>query len=232
MSSLLHPVGPEPAKTYWVRRAVVVGALAVLIAIVVVLITQGSSSGGAQGPLAVPQTPSAAASTGASAGSAGSAEPSASAPSSAASSRRSAKPSASTSSNAPAEAVICDPGQLRVTLNGSGRVKPKQSNTFTLSLINGGPQTCLAKVSNDDFDLTIYSGKDRIWSSRDCSSVLQNVQQKVKSEQAVQWQMKWNGLRSAKNCKTRAQVPKTGTYIVRAHLSGAKSVQFRMLLRN
>jgi hypothetical protein len=229
MSSLLHPVGPEPAKTYWVRRAVVVGALAVVIAIVVVLITQGSSSGGAQGPLAVPQTPSVSASTGASASSA---EPSASTPSPAATSRRSAKPSASTSSNGPAEAVICDPGQLRVTLNGSGRVKPKQSNTFTLSLINGGSQTCLAKVSNDDFELTIYSGKDRIWSSRDCSSVLKNIQQKVKSEQAVQWQMKWNGLRSAKNCKIRAQVPNTGTYIVRAHLSGAESVQFRMLLRN
>ena len=46
MSGLLHPVGPESVMTYWVRRALVLGA-AMLLAIAGALIIGGASSGSA-----------------------------------------------------------------------------------------------------------------------------------------------------------------------------------------
>src|SRR5690606_40899271 len=38
MSGVLRPVGPEPARTYWVRRAVVLGFVAVALVVLVATI--------------------------------------------------------------------------------------------------------------------------------------------------------------------------------------------------
>ena len=45
MSGLLHPVGPEPAQSYWARRALVFGAAAMVLVIAVALIISGASNG-------------------------------------------------------------------------------------------------------------------------------------------------------------------------------------------
>ena len=42
--------------------------------------------------------------------------------------------------------------------------------------------------------------------------------------------MSWNGKRSRPGCKTRAEVPRPGTYFATAQLEGAKPVQLRMIL--
>jgi hypothetical protein len=45
MSTLLHPVGPEPPNVYWRRRAIAVGAVVILI-IVLVMIIKAMAGGG------------------------------------------------------------------------------------------------------------------------------------------------------------------------------------------
>ena len=47
MSSVLHPAGPEPAQTYWMRRVGVIAVAVVVLAITGALIANGTSSGSA-----------------------------------------------------------------------------------------------------------------------------------------------------------------------------------------
>src|SRR3954467_14572310 len=47
MSSVLHPVGPEPRERYWVRRLAVLVAAVVAIGIVIALVGNAMSAGSA-----------------------------------------------------------------------------------------------------------------------------------------------------------------------------------------
>ena len=258
MTGVLHPVGPEPPSTYWLRRALVVGVVAVLIAIVAVFIPNGSSSqlalpaapGPAAPPPAVtsstrvtsstpvtpaPATPStsptptkkADSSAGSSAPSKAEASRKAEASSKAEASRKS---SAKATPARPAAPQLCDPGKLRAALTGVQRLRVKKATVFNLSLINGSATTCRVSVNAENFELKIYSGKDRIWSTGDCSTAVRSVNRDVASQRAAVWRMKWNGLRSAAGCKSAAEVPKPGSYVVTAQHSGAKPVKMRMIL--
>jgi hypothetical protein len=265
--SVLHPVGPEPPQTYWVRRAVVLGtalvALIVLIALIASqnsdgsVVAQGSPSPLAPSPLQSPQAsptpvasdsvssavtnaPSPSASTSASQSASASADPSgraAAKPSPSTSTSTSNKSTAKANSKANSKAkptgpVACAPSALRPTLTGDRLLKPKESNTFKLSLINGSGQTCKLAVSGENFELKIYSGKDRIWSSHDCSTSVKAINQKLSKEEAAAWSMTWDGRRSRKDCTSRPEIPKPGTYIATAQFADAKPVRMRMILHH
>jgi hypothetical protein len=240
MSTVLHPAGPEPAQTYWKRRVVVIVVAVVVLAITGALIANGTSSGSAV--QASPSPPPPAAATGsptpkpsAGARSSAGATPANATPS--ASATASARPSATTSatpkpSKTPTpEPVACAPDTLRPTLTGKQRLKPEERNTFTLSLINGSGQTCSASVSPDNFELRIYSGSDRIWSTKDCATLVKPVRRTLEAEQALEWKLAWNGLRSRAGCKPRPEIPRPGTYYATAELTGAEPVQLLMMLR-
>jgi hypothetical protein len=234
MSGLLRPVGPETAQIYWVRRAVVFGATMVL-AVAVALIINGTSSS-----LAVQASPSPA--------TVGYPVPSSASPSSmltAVSTPAAVEPSASgTSTPAPkattrkastkktdrSGTVDCSADELRPTLTGKQRMEPRKPNTFQLSLINGSDQTCMAKVTKKNFELTIDSGSDRIWSTADCPSAIKSISRKLGAEHAVAWSVTWNGKRSKPNCKSARDVPDPGTYVATAQLAGAEPVELRMIV--
>ncbi len=247
MSTVLHPSGPEAPQTYWLRRAVVIAAAVIVVAVVIALIVNGSSTGsavqqqppvtGPTGVAATTPTPFAQSSSvpAASASASAAGTPSAGDPSATSSASTVAKSKASTTATASPKAkksgpTACDAAQLRATLTGKQRLKPKQPNTFTLSLINGSGQTCLATVSDANFELKIYSGTDRIWSTDDCSTAMTRRTVTLKAEQAMEWKVSWNGRRSRADCKNRPEIPRTGTYFATAQLDGAKPVQLRMVL--
>jgi hypothetical protein len=242
MSSLLHPVGPETARTYWVRRVLVVAAGVLALAVVIALGGAGSAQQQAvpsvstptiaTGPAsadAVPQSPGLVSS---------SPDPTTSAdspmsPSSTASTHPSGRSSSAgaTAAPQPAELTGCQPSQLRATLRGKQSLAATDDNTFTLSLINGGPSRCTVEVAAENFELKIYSGTDRIWTTRHCSSAVKRIKKTVRSEDAVEWKMTWNGRRSAKDCKNSPAIPRAGTYFATAQLTGAKPVQLRMTIK-
>ncbi|HYI55589.1 MAG TPA: hypothetical protein VEX57_16600 [Microlunatus sp.] len=260
MSGVLHPMGPEPAQTYWVRRGVllaVVLLLAVLVVFGVANLTKAAVATSPPPPIPpaatspTPSTsasPSAAASTPAatptpSVAPSGSPSVSASTPTTTGPSSPTAKPTvaptakptvAPTAKSTPT--VIgtpdCRPAGLRVTLKGDRGLSPGQNNTFTLSLINAGTQTCLASVTDGNFELKIFSGKDRIWSSQDCAKTLAAFDKKLAARADVSWKMTWNGERSVKGkeCKRGPDTPLAGTYWATAQLDGAKPVQLRMII--
>jgi hypothetical protein len=237
MSSVLHPVGPEPQQTYCARRALVLGSVLLLVILGVLVANRpgaGAAASAAPPPAAVPVTTSSASP---------SAQPTASVSSAASTAPKTTKPSAKKATPAkkttpatkttkaqPAAPTTCAPTGLRTTLTGGKRLKPKQHTIFKLSVINGTGAACVVKVSPADFSLTIYSGRDRIWTSAHCATSVRTITKKVAAEDAVQWSMAWNGRRSAKSCGTLPEIPRAGTYVATAHLVGAKPVTLRMIL--
>jgi len=231
MSSVLHPVGPEPARTYWLRRALVIGAPLVVLALLVALLTgRGGSRQAVPAPVAIPSTamPSTPTPT-----PLASALPSGSAPNSATSAAKSTPPKASvtaTGTKAP-KPLVCDSATLRTTLTGKLQLKPNQDTTFNLSLINGSNRTCMVRVSNTNFALTISSGRGRIWSSADCPAAMKPFTAKLASQQAAPWTIRWNGLRSARGCSSDPRVPGPGTYVASAQLAGGRPAQMDLTLK-
>lgn len=235
MSSVLHPVGPEPPQTYWLRRALVLTAAILVLAVVVVLIVSQTNNSSAISASPAPTAPTASAASAAPTPASTASPRPAGAPS--ASTTTTTKPKASgTASAKPAKPtkvpiLACPADQLRATLTGKTRLKPKKSNTFVISLINGSGQTCRLAVNGANFELKIYSGTDRIWSSDDCSKAVKKINKTVRAERAVAWRMTWDGRRSRDDCKRRPEIPKAGTYFATAQYDGAKPVQLRMILR-
>jgi hypothetical protein len=266
MSGVLHPMGPEPAQTYWVRRAVLVAVVLLLAVIVVFGVANLTKAAVATAPPpAIPpagtspspstvsspattSTPSAAASpapsTASGGASASAAPPKSAGPSGSTAAKPPAtpttQPSAATKTPAtqptPVVTVIgtpdCRPAALRVKVSGDRTLSPGQNTTFTLSLVNGAALTCLTSVTDKNFELKIYSGQDRIWSSRDCARSLAAFDKKLAPHAGIAWKMAWNGERSVKgkDCKSGTDTPTAGVYWATAQLNGAKPVQLRMII--
>ncbi len=268
MSGVLHPMGPEPAQTYWVRRAVLVAVVLLLAVIVVFGVANLTKAAVATAPPpAIPpagtspspstvsspgssSTPSAAASPapsttpgGASASaapptSAGPSGSTAAKPPATPTTQPSAAPTTKTPATQPTPVVTvigtpdCRPAALRVKVSGDRTLSPGQNTTFTLSLVNGAALTCLTSVTDKNFELKIYSGQDRIWSSRDCARSLAAFDKKLAPRAGVAWKMAWNGERSVKgkDCKSGTDTPTAGVYWATAQLNGAKPVQLRMII--
>ncbi|HZA74657.1 MAG TPA: hypothetical protein VE476_17325 [Propionibacteriaceae bacterium] len=243
MSTVLHPAGPEPAQTYWMRRVVLIGIAIVVLAAAGALIANGTSSGSAVqanpspppvAPMAATGTPTAAPSPtpSAAARASASATPATASPPGTPSASASASVSAAkpTPTAAPKPAA-CAASALRPTLTGAQRLPVDKRTTFTLSLINGSAQTCTATVNRDNFELRIYSGSDRIWSTKDCATIVKPRTRTLEAEQAMEWKLTWNGRRSRAGCTSRPEIPRPGTYYATAELTGAEPVQLLMMLR-
>jgi hypothetical protein len=97
-------------------------------------------------------------------------------------------------------------------------------------MINGSGRTCIARVTSKNFELKIYSGSDRIWSTADCRSTIKPINRELASEHAVAWSLTWEGKRSKSNCKSDQEALRPGTYVATAQLEGTEPVQLRMLL--
>lgn len=250
----MHPVGPEPRERYWVRRLAVLVAAIVAIGIVVALVGNAMSAGSAvqaepSPPTIVPPSvsvsPTPAVSPGgsvsATASPTSSTTPTPSAGPTPTSSSTTADKKSATSKKAPAKGTkkkatkppvyaACDGSDLRATLTGDPRVKLKKKSTFSLSLINGGKKTCTAKVKPSNATVTIVSGSDRIWSTKDCPAALPTSKRTLLPEHALTWKVTWSGKRSGGGCSTSKVAPKKGYYWAIASFDGADDVRFRVIL--
>ncbi len=98
-------------------------------------------------------------------------------------------------------------------------------------MINGTGSTCQLVVDQDRFELKVYSGTDRIWSSTDCTSEVRPQSMILKPEQAIEWTMRWNTERSGKKCTVKPGALSPGVYVATAAYHGAEPVQLVMNLR-
>ena len=117
-------------------------------------------------------------------------------------------------------------------MDGGSILSPGESNVFKLSAANTTKVTCVASVTDKNFELKITIGKDRVWSTKDCKKVLTDFNKELAPGARAAWQLTWNGKRSVKGkkCKVGKAAVRTGSYWATAKLTGAKAVQLPMLI--
>lgn len=195
MSSLRHPVGPEKPVVYWRRRALVLAALLVVV-LVVVLIVVGRGSG------ATSAAPSASASAGAgsgagasSAGSAGSGSSRSAAPKPAASA------SAAATKPAAADGSTCTKDQIVLTpVLDKSAYGPTEDPKIAMSIKNSGTNSCHLDLGSAQQVLTISSGQEQYWSSKDCQTGGTNQDVTIKSGQTLTTPaIAWDRTRSSRS---------------------------------
>ncbi|WP_244931217.1 hypothetical protein [Nocardioides sp. W7] len=225
--------GPLPARVYWRRRLAVLGVVLLLVLGVARLLGTGSdgSSDGDTASLAdalasttAPTGPTAGASP-RDAGSAGATPTGASAP-------------ATTAPPTPTEPVLaapdglCDDSDIAVTPEVRTAVAgPRNGVAIDLQLRTISDEACTWKVSAKTLTLKITSGKDDIWTSRECPRVLPRQQVTVRSAVTTTLSVAWNARRSDEDCSKLTEWALPGWYHVSAAaLAGEPSqVQFELL---
>jgi hypothetical protein len=206
MGSLLHPVGPEEPRVYWVRRSlVVILALALVVGVTWLIWPKGPAISAVPPPTSPSPTPSV-------------------------TTTAATTPTASPSPT-PTGPVACDPGVMKLAVAGFQKVKVGDKKTaFTLTVTNGGKDACILTISPKTYQLTVASGKDRIWSTADCEKWLPAKKTTLKAGAVHEFSVKWTLRRSSEGCKLSDSQLKPGTYVATATLNDKASAKQTMQL--
>jgi hypothetical protein len=208
MSSFKHPVGSQPRSVYWRRRAVVILVLVVVVVIILIATRAGAGSGAVTAPTttaspaALPtSTPEVTAPT--SGSTAAPAASSAPAPGSTAA----AGSSTSSSGTCAASDITLKPIADRSTYTSLEQPK------ISMSITNTSTSACSIDLGSSQQVLTIMSGSDTYWSSKDCQVGGTHQIVKMSAGQTLTTpSITWDRTRSsAASCNsTRSSVPAGG----------------------
>ena len=191
-----RPVGPEPASTYWQRRAVVATGLVLVLAIGSSLLT-----GGEDEPDELAQAPRP--------------SPSAVTPSAPPSGTAAPSPSPSPS----AAVAICQPEALKIeALTDAESYAVGATPRLTLRVTNTGAAPCTRDLGQAAVELVVFSGRDRIWSSDDCAPGGPKDVTTLAPGKPVAQRVTWNGRRSRPGCAGDKEQAAAGTYRVQGRV--------------
>jgi hypothetical protein len=226
MAATVRPRGPLPPRVYWTRRLLVLG-LPLLLVVVLARVLNGSGDGGdtdkatQAGARTTATVPDAGPLTGPTAPPKGT----------------TGKKGRKGKKAKPPEPVLaepsgpCDPADIVVTPviteAAGGSDVPIPLNLRTLVT-----EACTWQVSAETLTVTITSGNDHIWSSRECPAAipLQDVvvRQAVDTPVVITWD---DARRSDETCSTYADWAKLGWYHVQAAALGGDEadVQFELV---
>jgi hypothetical protein len=216
MSTIKHPVGPQPSRTYWRRRLVVVlGLLAVVVVIVLIVIRPGASNGEPAAPAthsATPTAKSTAKST---------SPPSTTIPT-----------TAKQVAGAPCTAQFVDVQAITDATSYAADQQPKLS----LSLTNTGSKSCTLDAGTATQVYTITSGTEVYWKSTDCQTGPVHTEILLKPGKTVTSSpITWDRTRSdPSTCDaTRDPVPAAGaSYHLKVSVGGFESKATKQFLLN
>ena len=187
-----RPVGPEPASTYWQRRAVVATGLVLLVALPTSLL-----SGGSDAPDTLAEAPRSAAPT-----------PGAPSPDPSPTPEPSPSPS-------PTAVPICQPEALEVEALADRSSYPAGgSPRLSLRVTNTGTAPCTRDLGQAAVELLVFSGGDRIWSSDDCAPGGPKDVVTLQPGEPVTRASTWDGRRSLPGCEGSKAQARPGTYRV------------------
>lgn len=209
MSSFKHPVGSEPSRVYWRRRAAVIVAV-VLIILLIVVISKAAGAGSEASPVSSPSTSSPAV-----AAPVAPVATATSAPSGSGSSAASSAASGSAAAPAtPAANGTCTAGEITLKpLADKSSYTSLQQPQISMSITNSSTSACTIDLGSSQQVLTITSGAETYWSSKDCqvNGTHQNV--KIAAGQTLTTPaIAWDRTRSsASTCSSaRSSVPAAG----------------------
>lgn len=216
--------GPLPAQVYWRRRLAVLGVAVLLVVGVARLLGSGSDGSSASDRAELADAPAAAASSATS-------DPTTSPPPTPSASPTPAAPT----STAPVPAVPdgpCVDSDVAVTPEVTEAVAgPRHGVTIALQVRTITDEACTWTVSARTLTMKITSGKDDIWSSRECPRVLPKQRVTLRRAESTTLNVTWNARRSDEECSKLTAWAMPGFYHVSAAaLAGEPSeVQFELL---
>ncbi|HEY5221731.1 MAG TPA: hypothetical protein VIJ18_01590 [Microbacteriaceae bacterium] len=218
MSTIKHPVGPQPSKVYWRRRLIVIlGLLAVIVVIVLIVVRPGASSGQTTPPPATTSKPPAVKTT-----------PGATSPPS-----TTIPTTAAQVAGAPCVAANIDVEAIMDATNYSAAQKPQLS----LSLTNTGLKSCTLDAGTATQVYTITSGAEVYWKSTDCQTNPVHTEILLKPAKTVtSTPIAWDRTRSdPASCSStsRPVVPAAGaSYHLKVSVGGFASATTKQFLLN
>ncbi len=170
MSSLLNPVGPEPASTYWRRRIVVIlGILVVLFLLWMLIKPSGSAEpAAATSPSALPTL---------------------------ATTSPTVSPTAA-ATGAPCEDTNIE---VTVTSDQSAFSLGSPA-TFVMKIANNGPTACTRDVGPAANTFTVTSGGFDVWSSDACSPSTESQTETIPAGEAFAVKGTWDGNVTTQGC--------------------------------
>lgn len=235
MPSTVRPRGPLPARVYWTRRLIVLG-VPLLLVVVLARVLGGSSdatdgaSGTATQAGASVETPA-----GPTAG------PTAGAKTGAGKNRKKRRHQTAPDETAPSETVPPEPvlaeptgpcADSDIVATPTLTSAPGGSDiAITINLRTVVTEACTWQASPETLTVTITSGDDYIWSTRECPVAI--PVQDVVIRQAVDAPVvvTWSARRSDETCSDRTEWAELGFYHVEAAALGgeATDVQFELV---
>ena len=215
MTSLTR--GPLPARVYWVRRILVLGTALLLVLAIGRVLTGGSDASSAPGKaaqLAADPTPTATSAT------------------PTATPTRIQQPGKGKTSHAPVLAQPdgpCSGDDIAVEPDVRKPVAG-QDVDIVLRLRTLTADACTWRVSHDSLTLKITSGKDDVWSSRECPRAIPRSTVVVRKAVSTSVEVTWNSRRSDDTCSRLTEWAMPGYYhVVAAALAGEPTdAQFRL----
>jgi len=205
MNTVLRPVGPEPARVYWTRRLLVLGALIVAATLVWTLVQGGGGTPSDAKEGASPTAPVDASDDGA---------------------------TDDPATDATGAAAECLAKNLELTVAAGRANYPADSSpSFTVTVTNTGDAGCTVDVGEASRELLVTSGSDRIWSSLDCDAgedASRNLL--LGAGKSDTHEASWDRIRSDEKCSDGLPEPRPGTYKAQVKLNGAKSEKATFVL--
>lgn len=175
MSTVRHPVGPQPPQVYWRRRLIVgLGLLAVIVIIVLIIVRPGS--GDPDPTIAASPTPT----------------------ETAAEEAPAETPAPDAPAEPPADPNACTSDQVEVTaVTDADAYGAEQLPLISLTIRNLTSTACTMQAGTDVQEYVITSGADRIWSSVDCQVEPAAMPITLEPEQELSTTpLQWNRTRS------------------------------------
>ena len=206
MSTVLHPVGPQRARVYWVRRLLVVVLLAALVLVAGTAVSWVRGLGVEPGAAAAADGPELSGPL-------------------AATGDGDAEVADDDAEAAPATPVDCRPEALQLTLtSGAVEFAAGENPVLTATVTNIGDVPCTVDAGDATREVLITSGTDRIWSTKDCAPVQTASRQLLLDAGAADAvPIEWPRVRSAEGCPGELPEPLPGTYQAVATLAGTAS---------
>jgi hypothetical protein len=185
-----QPVGPEPAATYWRRRAAV--ALAAVVVLWIASLPLLGDDGG-DDALSTRARPSATPST-------------------------TVDPTAAPTAT-PTGPLPCTDEALEVTATADAASYPAGGTArLELTVTNTGTVPCLRAVGQGAVELIVSSGDDRVWSSDDCAPGGEQGETLLEPGATQTARASWQTVRSAPECPPDQPRAAPGTYRVTARV--------------
>ena len=211
MSSMTRPRGRLPARVYWVRRGVVLGAVFLLVFTVTRLFSGGEEE--------KPTAEQAAGET--------SSQTSSNAPEGEEKGREQTAPAPKKKRKKQLAAPDGPCAPEEVTVAATVKKVPAGGPKIEIPLeLSTDREACTFVVSRRTTALKITSGSDLIWSSQHCGKVLGSHDVVVRRQQPAEVAITWNGRRSSDGCQHGDWAMPGGYHAISATLGGEPADQY------